>query len=68
MLYTMVIAFISEANFDTYSFFIEMLYYGIFINWGLFVFNLLPIPPLDGSHVFLSKYKASPFYMEMERW
>jgi Zn-dependent protease len=25
--------------------------YTIYINFGLFVFNLLPIPPLDGSHV-----------------
>jgi Zn-dependent protease len=24
---------------------------GIFVNLGLFVFNLIPIPPLDGSHV-----------------
>ena len=27
------------------------LYYGIFINLILAVFNLIPIPPLDGSHV-----------------
>ena len=26
-------------------------YYGIFLNFILAVFNLLPIPPLDGSHV-----------------
>ncbi|MDX1662081.1 MAG: site-2 protease family protein, partial [Gemmatimonadota bacterium] len=25
--------------------------YGIFLNFILAVFNLLPIPPLDGSHV-----------------
>ena len=29
----------------------KMLQLAIFTNWGLFVFNLLPIPPLDGSHV-----------------
>ena len=28
-----------------------LLYYGILINLLLFVFNLIPIPPLDGSHV-----------------
>jgi Zn-dependent protease len=24
------------------------------INFGLFVFNLIPIPPLDGSHLYLT--------------
>lgn len=28
-----------------------MLAVGIWLNFGLVVFNLLPIPPLDGSHV-----------------
>jgi len=30
----------------------QMAIYGIFLNMILVVFNLLPIPPLDGSHVF----------------
>lgn len=29
-----------------------IIYYFYFINIGLLVFNLLPIPPLDGYHVF----------------
>lgn len=29
----------------------QMLQYGVMVNIGLIVFNLLPIPPLDGSHV-----------------
>lgn len=28
-----------------------LLYYGVTINLLLFIFNLIPIPPLDGSHV-----------------
>jgi len=27
------------------------------INFGLFVFNLIPIPPLDGSHLYLTYLK-----------
>lgn len=27
------------------------------INFGLFVFNLIPLPPLDGSHVYLTFLK-----------
>ena len=25
---------------------------GVYVNFGLMLFNLIPIPPLDGSHVF----------------
>lgn len=28
-----------------------LLYYGVTINLLLFIFNLIPVPPLDGSHV-----------------
>lgn len=30
---------------------INILWYGVFFNIFLFAFNLLPIPPLDGSHI-----------------
>jgi Zn-dependent protease len=29
----------------------EMMLLGIYINWILILFNLIPLPPLDGSHV-----------------
>lgn len=29
----------------------NMLYYFVYINFALMIFNLVPIPPLDGSHV-----------------
>ena len=32
---------------------ITLLYYAIVVNVGLGVFNLIPIPPLDGSKIFL---------------
>jgi len=36
-----------------------LIYYAASINYGLFVFNLLPIPPLDGSHIVFSGLNLS---------
>jgi Zn-dependent protease len=38
----------------------EVFIYAIYINWGLFIFNLIPLPPLDGSHLLLSQLKKYP--------
>ena len=40
------------------------------INFGLFVFNLIPIPPLDGSHIYLTYLKEinPKLMMNMYRW
>ena len=43
---------------ETLSLFQRMFIYGIVINLGLAAFNLIPIPPLDGSHVM--KYLLPP--------
>lgn len=47
-----------------------MMIYGVTINLGLIAFNLIPIPPLDGSHVV--KYLMPPAwalrYQEMTRY
>jgi Zn-dependent protease len=32
----------------------------VLINYGLFIFNMLPIPPLDGSHLLLKSFKINP--------
>jgi len=39
---------------DFYQHLFIILYTAASINFGLFIFNLLPIPPLDGSHIFFS--------------
>jgi Zn-dependent protease len=38
----------------------EVFIYAIYINWGLFIFNLIPLPPLDGSHLLLHQLKRYP--------
>ena len=46
----------------------EALQYGVVINLILFIFNLIPIPPLDGSRIvsaFLS-YKNAYRYLKLE--
>ena len=40
--------------FAVYKTIFYVLLYTATINLGLFIFNILPIPPLDGSHVFFS--------------
>ncbi len=34
--------------------------FSIYINFALFLFNMLPIPPLDGSHLIFSALKIKP--------
>jgi len=36
----------------------------VYINFGLFIFNMIPVPPLDGSHLLLKSIKISK---ELER-
>lgn len=46
------VIFIFVINFFSIgSFTLNFMWYGIFLNIFLFMFNLLPIPPLDGSHI-----------------
>lgn len=42
----------------------EVFYYAIFVNWGLFVFNLIPLPPLDGSHLLFYPLRRFPAVYE----
>lgn len=54
------------TRFSTTSLVARTLYYGIEINLVLAFFNLIPIPPLDGSHV-LAQLLPSPLAEKYER-
>jgi len=51
----------NSAGLQTTS---EVFLYAIYINWGLFIFNLIPLPPLDGSHVAFQYFKKYPAFYE----
>ena len=42
----------------------EVFLYAIYINWGLFIFNLIPLPPLDGSHLLFYQLRRFPALYE----
>jgi Zn-dependent protease len=48
----------------------ELLVRLILVNVGLAIFNLIPLPPLDGSHVLgnLLPYRLRPAWAQMERF
>jgi Zn-dependent protease len=43
----------------------EVFLYAIYINWGLFIFNLIPLPPLDGSHLLFYQLRRFPALYEV---
>jgi len=45
----------------------SIMQYAIYINLALMVFNLLPIPPLDGSRIF-APFIPERIYMNLERY
>jgi Zn-dependent protease len=55
---------ISTENLPSLFPIVLFLYYVIFLNLLLFVFNLIPVPPLDGSHILrhFLPYNALQFY------
>jgi Zn-dependent protease len=64
MILSMILAFTAPLFTSGYNNFVsivtEITFYAIYINWGLFVFNLIPLPPLDGSHVLFHPLRRFP--------
>lgn len=46
---------------------LKMIYYGVWINLVLTIFNLLPIPPLDGFHV-LEGLVSYNIYLKLQKF
>jgi Zn-dependent protease len=68
MILSVILTIIAKSVSDYYSqgmqIVTEVFRYAIFINWGLFIFNLIPLPPLDGSHLIFSQLKRFPSIYE----
>lgn len=64
------IVFNPFSNARLMGFILEILKYSMHMNVGLMIFNLIPIPPLDGSKVLLEflPYRARGFFYRYERY
>jgi len=52
------------GHVSAYSAVSNIFLYAIYINWGLLIFNLIPLPPLDGSHLVFHWFKKYPAIYE----
>lgn len=57
---------ISCIIFGWNSFLTDVFLYGVFLNVGLAVFNLLPVPPLDGSRIFTLIFPEKTYFKIMK--
>jgi len=67
--YYMLLRFGTGLEGNVYIVIASMLFYGGAINIGLGVFNLIPLPPLDGSKILMHflPYNARQWFIENEK-
>lgn len=51
ILFAIMLSLFYNFQISDSEFVLNLIWYGVFFNIFLFAFNLLPIPPLDGSHI-----------------
>lgn len=56
----------TEFQFNLIYFTLLFLYYGVYMNVTLAVFNLLPVPPLDGSRILYLLLPPKLYYKAMQ--
>ena len=56
----------TELQANLVYFAILFLYYGVYMNITLAIFNLLPVPPLDGSRIFYVFLPPRAYYKVMQ--
>ncbi len=61
------LSFSASVPFTIISIIVYMLYMGVFLNFSLALFNLIPIPPLDGSRIFYV-FLPSKFYFGIMKY
>jgi Zn-dependent protease len=63
ILFFVCFLFLINSSFANEQYLVNIFWYGVFFNVFLFAFNLIPIPPLDGSHIlfdlFPNRFTAS---------
>jgi Zn-dependent protease len=60
MILSVIFTILPSYESDNYQTLVNIILYAVYINWGLFVFNLIPLPPLDGSHLLLNQLRKFP--------
>jgi Zn-dependent protease len=53
------LAYVPAGNDNVYTGIRDIILDAVFINYGLFTFNMIPIPPLDGSHILFNAIRIS---------
>jgi Zn-dependent protease len=56
ILFFIVFLFMYKGSAGSSAFWLNIMWYGVFFNIFLFLFNLIPLPPLDGSHILYDIY------------
>jgi Zn-dependent protease len=60
LVFSVIIRLWPSLQYGGMTIVVEVFLYAIYINWGLFIFNLIPFPPLDGSHLLFHGLKRYP--------